>query len=145
MAFIEPEMLWAITGFVMAITFATVLVIAAWKGRGFIAQWKDIKLTLNPHKLNEVTRKLDEVVTSVQNTSHVHGNMNLMERAQVLEDNQDDFRHDIETIKQTIDNLVMSQRKVELRSASMDSKLSLLIRELKSQVGLQLEKEETDG
>jgi len=127
------EELMAIAVLVMAGTAAVVLIIAAWKGRSFIAQWRDIKLTMNPAKLKEVTDKLDEVVMSVNNKAP--DDITLFARAKLLEANQAEFRKDIDQVK-------LSVKKTDLRTEMMDRKLTRLIAELDRTVGLRLSDDE---
>ena len=55
----------AISLLIIAVTGAIVLVILVWKGRGFVAQWREFKVTVNPQTLTEFSNKMDEVVKSV--------------------------------------------------------------------------------
>lgn len=67
----------AVAVVIMSLTGAIVLILMVWKGRTVVAQWKELKVTMNPERLenfstkvDQVAKKMDEVVTSVNNKEH---------------------------------------------------------------------------
>lgn len=57
----------AVSVLIMALTGSIVLIVAIWKGRSFVAQWHEFKVTVNPKTMDEFSKKMDEVVKSVNN------------------------------------------------------------------------------
>ncbi len=67
---------------VFALTGLVVLVLAVSKGRSFVAQYKDFKLSMDPQSIREVSSKLDKVITQVNKPNQ---SLTLMQRLNKVE------------------------------------------------------------
>lgn len=67
---------------VFATTGLVVLVLAVLKGRSFVAQYKDFKLSMDPRSIREVSSKLDKVITQVNKSNQ---SLTLMQRLNKVE------------------------------------------------------------
>lgn len=100
---------------IMAVTGGIFLLAVAWKGRSFVAKYKQLELTLNPQRLEEFSTKMDEVVKSVNNK----------------EDHEPTL---FATVKLHTAQLSSMQRQL----SQVNGKLDELVNDLRTQVGLRV-------
>lgn len=105
---------------IMAVTGGSFLLAVAWKGRSFVAKYKQLELTLNPEKLQEFSVKMDEVVKSVNNKAPEEPTL-------------------FATVKLHTHQLSSMQRQL----SQVNGKLDELVKDLRTQVGLRVTTPET--
>ena len=106
---------------VMAISGGMFLLFVAIKGRSFVAQWREFKITMNPQRLEEFSVKMDEVVKSVNNKLP-----------------------DEPTLFQTVKQHTSQLQSVNARLSTIDAKLDYLVKDLTLQIGLRITEQDKE-
>ena len=109
------DLLKSIALVIMATTGGVFLIAVIWKGRTFVAKYKQWEVSLNPQRLEEFSNKMDEVVKSVNGK-------------------QDHEPTLFATVKIHTAQLSAMQRQL----SQVNDKLDYLVTDLRQQVGLRV-------